>query len=231
MGSQSQDALAEADVLPDEDDEDEEFFVGGRRQSYRLRELDVARWQADLQQDKATLEAVRQQVAAITPERDGKLREIKQAVRDKAANPMLDREDNLNRKLLVFTSFKDTAQYLYDNLADLVEKLGISMAMVSGDETHTTTGANNFNAILTNFAPRARNRGSADTDADIDLLIATDCISEGQNHRTATPCSTTTSTGTRCVSSNGSGASTASAAGTTPCACSTTGPLPTWTCT
>ena len=55
------------------------------------------------------------------------------------------------------------------------------MALVSGDETHTTAGANNFNAILTNFAPRARNRGSEDTYADIDLLIATDCISEGQN--------------------------------------------------
>ncbi len=179
--SQSAMEATEADTQPNADEEDEEFSVGGRRQSYRLRELDVARWQADLRQDKATLEEVQRQVAAITPERDGKLREVKQAIRQKAGNPTTDRDGNPNRKLLVFTTFKDTAQYLYDNLAGLTAELGISMAMVSGDETHATAGANNFNAILTNFAPVARNRGVADSDADVDLLIATDCISEGQN--------------------------------------------------
>ena len=171
--------LENADVLPDADEEDEEFAVGGRRQSYRLSELDVARWRDDLRQDKATLDAVRQQVAAIKPERDGKLREIKQTIRDKAGNPTLDRDGNPNRKLLVFTTFKDTANYLYDNLNGLAEGLGINMAMVSGDETRTYTGPNNFNAILTSFAPKARNR--AGDGEDIDLLIATDCISEGQN--------------------------------------------------
>ena len=72
--------------------------------------------------------------------------------------PTTDRDGNLNRKLLVFTTFKDTAQYLYDNLTGLASELGIRMAMVSGDETHTAAGANDFNTILTNFAPVARNR-------------------------------------------------------------------------
>ncbi len=171
----------ETDTRPDADEEDEEFFVGGRRQAYHLAELDVARWQADLQADKSTLERVRQQVAAITPERDGKLCEIKQAVRDKARNPAIDQDGSPNRKLLVFTTFKDTALYLYDNLSGLAKELDINMAMVSGDETRTAVGDNNFNAILSNFAPVARNRGSAGANADIDLLIATDCISEGQN--------------------------------------------------
>ena len=171
--------LEDADVQPDADEEDEEFAVGGRRQSYRLSELDVARWREDLEQDKATLDAVKRQVAAIKPERDGKLHEIKQAIRDKAENPTLDRDSNPNRKLLVFTTFKDTANYLYDNLAGLANELGLNMAMVSGDETRTAAGANNFNAILSNFAPQARNRGGEGE--DIDLLIATDCISEGQN--------------------------------------------------
>ena len=180
-GGQSTMEATEADTQPDEDEEDEEFSVGGRRQSYRLAELDVARWQADLQADKATLEIVHLQVAAITPERDGKLREIKRAVRDKARKPTLDRDGDPNQKLLVFTTFKDTALYLYDNLAELAVDLGINVAMVSGDETRTTAGYNNFNAILSNFAPKARNRGNVDTDADIDLVIATDCISEGQN--------------------------------------------------
>ena len=181
QGGQTTMEATEAETRPDEDEEDDDFAVGGRRQSYRLAELDVARWQADLRADKDTLETVEQQVAAITPERDGKLREIKWAVSDKARKPTTDRDGNANRKLLVFTTFKDTANYLYDNLADLAAELGINMAMVSGDETHTTAGTNNFNAILTNFAPRARNRSSADAGADVDLLIATDCISEGQN--------------------------------------------------
>ena len=180
-GSQSSTALGEADVLPDEDDEDEEFFVGGSRRPYRLSELDLPRWRSDLQGDKATLEDVRRQVAAITPDRDGKLREIKQAIRKRVESPTLNRDGDPNRKLLVFTTFKDTAQYLYDNLSSLVAELGVNMAMVSGDETHVAAGPNNFNAILTNFAPIARNRGDASGDADIDLLIATDCISEGQN--------------------------------------------------
>ena len=83
--------------------------------------------------------------------------------------------------MLVFTTFKDTAKYLYDNLAQLTADLGLNMAMVSGDETLATAGTNDFNAILTNFAPMARNRGGANGDADIQVLIATDCISEGQN--------------------------------------------------
>ena len=180
-GNQPNTALTDADVLPDDDDEDEEFSVGGRRQSYHLRELDVVRWRNELQHDKGTLDAVRRLVAAITPERDGKLHEIKQDIRNRVENPTTDRNNKPNRKLLVFTTFKDTAEYLYRNLTGLVGDLGLNMAMVSGDETHTTTGDNNFNAILTNFAPVARNQPNADRAAEIDLLIATDCISEGQN--------------------------------------------------
>ena len=169
--------LAEADVLPEDD---EEFFVNRGRHPYRLGELDLSTWLADLKQDKTTLGAVLERVAAITPERDGKLREIKQAIRDKAANPPTNNDGQPNRKLLVFTTFKDTALYLYHNLTDLATELDINMAMVTGDETHTTVGTNTFNAILTNFAPVARNRGET-ASPEIDLLIATDCISEGQN--------------------------------------------------
>ena len=86
----------------------------------------------------------------------------------------------INRKLLVFTTFKDTATYLHKNLSDLADELNLNIAMVSGDVTRTKTGSNNFNAILTNFAPRSRGRAGNGND-DIDLLIATDCISEGQN--------------------------------------------------
>ena len=136
----------------------------------------------DLRRDKVTLSSVLNRVSRVTPERDGKLKAIKIAVRKKAANPTMRTDGKLNRKLLVFTTFKDTALYLYNNLAGLADELGVNMAMVAGDETHTTAGANTFQAILTNFAPVARKRAEAEADEpDIDLLIATDCISEGQN--------------------------------------------------
>ena len=170
-----------ADAEPDHDEEDDEFFINRARRPYRLSELDLDRWRTDLLRDRATLDQARKQVAAVTPERDGKLREIEQVIRRKATNPTRDQDGRENRKVLVFTTFKDTAAYLYEHLTDLAAELGLNMAMVAGDATRTTLGANNYNAILTNFAPRARNRTSQDNPEEIDLLIGTDCISEGQN--------------------------------------------------
>ena len=168
------------DVLPDDDEDDEEFLINRARNPYHLKELDCTRWKRDLIQDKQTLTAAFEKVKSITPERDGKLKEIKKHIRDKVLNPMEDKDGNPNRKLLIFTTFKDTAEYLYDNLSELTSEFGLQMAMVSGDTTQTTCGKNKFNDILTNFAPRARGRAD-DTNDTIDLIIATDCISEGQN--------------------------------------------------
>ena len=170
-----------ADILPDQDEDDEEFFVNRARHPYHLGQLDLDKWRKDMRRDRATLDAAREQVAAITPERDGKLREIRQMIREKVQQPTTDLDGRTNRKMLVFTSFKDTVEYLYDNLADLADSLNLTLAMVSGDATRTSLGANNFNAILTRFAPRARNRPASDDSDEIDLLIGTDCISEGQN--------------------------------------------------
>ena len=170
-----------ADVLPDQDEDDEEFFVNRARHPYHLRQLDLDQWRKDMRRDRATLDSARAQVAAITPDRDGKLRAIKQIIREKVQRPTTDLDGRTNRKILVFTSFKDTAEYLYENLAGLADSLDINVAMVSGDATRTSVGTNNFNAILTRFAPRARNRPASDDSDEIDLLIGTDCISEGQN--------------------------------------------------
>ncbi|MCY3550431.1 MAG: helicase-related protein [Candidatus Poribacteria bacterium] len=169
-----------ADVLPDDDEDDEEFLINRARNPYHLKELDCTRWKQDIIQDKQTLTAVLEKVKSITPERDGKLKEIKKHIRDKALNPTKDKDGNPNRKLLIFTTFKDTAEYLYDNLSELTSELDLNMALVSGDMTRTTSGENKFSDILTNFAPRARGR-SDDASDIIDLIIATDCISEGQN--------------------------------------------------
>ena len=174
------DILLDDDSLPDDDEDDEEFLVNRARHPYHLRELDCPRWKADLMKDREALRKAWDSVKAITPDRDGKLQAIKTHIRDKAENPSTDKDGKINRKLLVFTTFKDTAEYLYENLSDLAAELNLNMAMVSGDATRTQSRPNNFNAILTNFAPRARGRAD-NGDNEIDLLIATDCISEGQN--------------------------------------------------
>ena len=170
----------QADVLPDGDEDDEEFLINRARNPYHLSELDCTRWKKDLIKDKQILTAAWDKIKSITPARDGKLKAIKARIRDKVLNSTTDKDGKTNRKLLVFTTFKDTAVYLYENLLDIAAELNLNMAMVSGSSTYTTCGRNNFNAILTNFAPRARGRSDS-TSEDVDLLIATDCISEGQN--------------------------------------------------
>ena len=172
---------AQADTLPDDDEDDEEFLINRARHPYNLADLDLFAWKKDLRQDRKTLSAAHASVARITPQRDGKLARIREQIKDRAANPTTDRNGCENRKLLVFTTFKDTAEYLYDNLQDLADKLNLKMAMVAGDATLTKAGPNKFNSILDNFAPAARGRGESNAGCDIDLLIATDCISEGQN--------------------------------------------------
>ena len=171
-------------VEGEDDADDEDLLIGRGKRPYRLSEMDIPRWRADLLEDKKVLDGVYQRIAAIDTDRDGKLRQIRADIAERAANPTRGHEGRQNRKLLVFTTFKDTAMYLYDNLREQSERLGLNMAMVSGDETRATFGGNDFNTILSNFAPVARNRaGDGDSSGadEIDLLIATDCISEGQN--------------------------------------------------
>ena len=185
-----QDAVDIGDALPDEDSDDDDFQVNRARHPYHLRELDLGRWQEDIEQDRDTLSRVLERVRAITPERDGKLQNLRDAIQKRMDSPTTNSDGESNRKMLVFTTFKDTAIYLYDHLQDDAKALGIRMAMVSGDETRDnsspTHGAadhgSRFQNILDRFAPAARRRRDAvDADQEIDLLIATDCISEGQN--------------------------------------------------
>ena len=143
------------DVLPEDEEEDDDFSINRARHPYHLRELDLPRWKRDMMQDRATLSAALADVSAVTPERDGKLREIKLAVRNRAAAPTVNKDGKIKRKMLVFTTFKDTAEYLYNNLIPLAGEVGLRTAMVSGDATRSTSGRNDFNDILTNFRPRS----------------------------------------------------------------------------
>lgn len=171
----------ELDLSPDADEEDDEFIVGKRRQ-YRLDEIDVNKWQNDLREDRTNFARLHSMTKQITPDRDAKLAELIDVIANKIRNPTLDKDGGSNRKLLVFTTFSDTASYLYENikLSNTMENLGVRIAMVTGgDRNASTVGASRFDDILGRFAPRAQYREVEDE--EIDVLIATDCISEGQN--------------------------------------------------
>ena len=191
------------EVVPDDEEEDDDFSINRGGHPYHLGELDLARWRTDMLWDRETLAEALADVTAVTPERDGKLQQVKQAVRERVAAPTTNMDGKPVHKMLVFTTFKDTAEYVYEHLSPVARELGIEAAMVSGDVTHAASGRSDFNSILTNFAPRARNR--RDDDPTLTSSSQPTASPRARTSRTATPSSTTTSTGTPSASSSVSG--------------------------
>jgi len=184
--ARQQDGELEAPEPPVFDDEElQEAWQVGKQVKYDLRHLDVERWLKVLRADEEQLKAILDDARKITPARDAKLKELQNILQAKLDQPSQDKLGNLNRKALVFTAFADTAQYLYTQLEPWAQARGVHIGLVVGSgENATTLGRIDFNAILTNFAPRAKRRAqlpSFPQDQEIDILIATDCISEGQN--------------------------------------------------
>ena len=177
------------DLLPDDEDDEElqQALQVGEKLVFRMAHLDVDRWLVDLRADREKLDRLYALAREITPARDAKLAELTTLIAHKVQHPTTDKLGRPNRKVLVFTAFADTAVYLYQELKDWARReLHIEVAMVSGGavENRTTFGVNEFNRILTNFSPVSKHRDkmvSMPQDREIDLLIATDCISEGQN--------------------------------------------------
>ena len=180
--------------LEDPDFSDDEFTVGGKRRIH-LGHLKLPEWLKAIRDDKNQIQYLLDRTEPVTPRRDGKLAELKRIIAEKVANPTVDRDGKPNRKILVFTAFSDTARYLYENLAPWYQSLGAGptpcparhAARVCGDGGNDATlGRTDYDDILTNFSPLAKRRAEQtgrfpeQTD-EIDLLIATDCISEGQN--------------------------------------------------
>jgi SNF2 family DNA or RNA helicase len=179
------------DLSPeDEDIEDEELKEAlevGSKLKYRLNHLDVDTWLKDLTRDKSQLNLLYLAAKDVTEARDAKLKDLKDRIAAKVKNPTTNKLGRANRKVLVFTAFTDTAVYLFKALEKwATQELGIHIALATGGgaENKTTLGKNEFNHILTNFSPVSKNRAkikSMPQVGEIDLLIATDCISEGQN--------------------------------------------------
>ena len=186
---QAENPAVDFDELRIEDLDDEElqeaFEVSKAR--FKLAHLELDRWLADLRRDREQLHLLELSAREISAKRDAKLAELKRLIAAKVNNPTQDKHGHPNRKVLVFTAFADTASYLYSALKDWArDELGIHIALVTGGtiENRTTYGKNDFNHILINFSPASKQRAkmrSMPREGEIDLLIATDCISEGQN--------------------------------------------------
>ena len=174
----------EPDDVDDEDIRDA-LQVGGKM-TFNMNHLDLDRWLTDLKNDKQQLNSLYLQAKDITLERDAKLQVLKEMIGQKVASPTTNKLGKANRKVLLFTAFADTAEYLYDALKDwAVNDLKINIALVTGGgDCRTSFGRSDYNTILINFSPISKRRDkipSMDQEGEIDLLIATDCISEGQN--------------------------------------------------
>ncbi len=165
----------------EEDTAEEEQWQVGKKLKYDLADLRLSDWKRDLELDRMALIALSYLAHAITPDRDAKLKQLKETIADKLKYPI----NEGNKKVIVFTAFSDTASYLYDNLqAWAKNELGLDIALITGTFTKTTFGKNEFGNILTNFSPRSKHRArkaSMPQTSEIDILIATDSISEGQN--------------------------------------------------
>ena len=171
---------------PGQDEELEEALLVGGKFTYQLRHLRLNDWLKDLKKDKDQLRILFNAAQDVSPETDAKLQELKKLIAAKVAEPTTNKLGEPNKKVLVFTAFADTAIYLYESLVQWANKdLGIHVALVCGSgDNRTTFGGTAFDHILTNFSPRSKWRNKIPTmpqTGEIDLLIATDCISEGQN--------------------------------------------------
>ena len=174
-------------IEPDEEDEElAQAFQVGYKLKFNMAHLNVDDWLNDLRADKQKLALLANAAESVTPERDAKLGKLRAIIEEKILHPTINRRSQPNRKVVVFCAFADTAAYLYENLVELAKDSGVHIALVSGG-THpnrTTLGRADFSEILVNFSPRAKQRDkmpSMQQDEEIDILIATDCISEGQN--------------------------------------------------
>lgn len=178
------------DLFAAEDDDDDDLtqaFQVGTKLKFEMAHLRVDDWLAALVKDKQQLSRLANDAKAIDESRDAKLAKLKELIEQKVRHPDRNSQGEENRKVIVFCAFADTAAYLYEALEPWVRKtLGLHIALVSGGSkpNRTTFGKAEFSQILTNFSPRAKQRAkikSMPQDGEIDILIATDCIAEGQN--------------------------------------------------
>lgn len=167
----------------DTDDQNTEYFVVGKKVKIDLRDMDYKTWRRELEVDADTLALLISMVDDITPKHDTKLQTLFDIISKKIEHPL----NPGNKKVLVFSAFSDTAEYLYENVSAYIKnKYGLNTALITGTVDGRTTIKGfraSLNNVLTSFSPISKHRDllPESSQADIDILIATDCISEGQN--------------------------------------------------
>ena len=168
----------------DLDDNEYEDIMFGKNVKILFKDIDLIRWKQDLILDKEKLEWLLKEATKIDSSRDSKLNDLKELIANKINSPI----NGANRKLIIFSAFADTANYLYLNLADWVKnEFGLYTAMVVGSGNNKSNfpkiKLSDLNAVLTHFSPLSKKREKIypNIKDEIDILIATDCISEGQN--------------------------------------------------
>lgn len=182
-GSADLDMYEASDNDFDMEDGNTDFFTVGKKVKIDLVDMDYKSWRSELQKDADTLELLTLMVADITPEHDLKLQTLLHLLDDKMHNPI----NPGNKKVLIFSAFSDTAEYLYDQVSSYMKNnYGLDSAVITGtiDGRTTIKGLKaTLNNVLTCFSPISKSRDvlMPGSTKEIDILIATDCISEGQN--------------------------------------------------
>lgn len=182
-GTSSIDMYESTDTEWDIDDSNTEYFTVGNKVQIDLADMDYKTWRAELTLDIEVLNSLMSMLNVITPKYDGKLQSLLKVISEKIENPI-----NINnKKVLIFSAFSDTAEYLYEHVSAYIkEKYGLNTAVITGSIDGKTTIKNfkaTLNNVLTCFSPISKDKSVLlpDSNDEIDILIATDCISEGQN--------------------------------------------------
>ena len=175
--------IADVEEYDDDDQNTDDLFSFGRKVKIDLADMDYISWRDALEKDRDILELLTLMVGDITPEHDSKLQELLSVIDKKITHPI----NEGNRKVIIFTAFADTAEYLYTHVSKYVQnRFGLDTAMVSGSVEGKTTCPKlkaDLNTVLTCFSPVSKDKEllMPKDNTEIDVLIATDCISEGQN--------------------------------------------------
>lgn len=167
----------------DGDDQNDDVFAIGKKVRIDITDMDYKSWRRELERDKEILDLLLAMIADITPDHDSKLQTLFDVIDEKQEHPI----NPGNKKIIIFTAFADTANYLYDTVSVYVKKkYGLDTAIITGSVDGKTTIKGlktDLNTVLTCFSPVSKGKSLLlpDERAEIDILIATDCISEGQN--------------------------------------------------
>ena len=167
----------------DGDDINDDVLAIGKKVKIDLADMDYKTWKHELEKDKEILDLLVCMIADITPEHDSKLQELFDVIDEKQEHSI-----NVgNKKIIIFTAFADTADYLFETVSVYAKKkFSLDTALITGSVDGKTTISGlktDLNTVLTCFSPisKGKNLLLPNNTDEIDILIATDCISEGQN--------------------------------------------------